>query len=79
MRIIHLGNRGKNMFETDNREQPLVYDVKGLAGVLAVSVRHLWRMVSAGSIPQPVRIGKKLKRWPVEEIRAWLRAGSPAR
>ena len=77
--MIWIGNEGKSMFNMDNKDQPLVYDVRGLAKALDVSVRHLWRMVSAGSIPQPLQIGKRLRRWPVEEIRTWLRAGSPDR
>jgi len=32
-------------------------DVKGLAEMLGASVRTVWRLVSAGVLPKPVRVG----------------------
>lgn len=46
------------------------------AELLDISVRTLWRLRSAGKIPQPVRIGGNI-RWNAAEIWAWIEAGCP--
>lgn len=45
---------------------------------LGISERHLWALHSQGRIPRPVRLGRAT-RWPLDELRAWLAAGSPPR
>jgi predicted DNA-binding transcriptional regulator AlpA len=49
-----------------------------VAELLEISERHLWALHSQGRIPRPVALGRS-KRWAVEELRAWLAAGSPSR
>lgn len=49
-----------------------------LGKLLGISERHVWSSHAAGLIPRPIRLGRAT-RWPVEELRAWLRAGSPSR
>jgi predicted DNA-binding transcriptional regulator AlpA len=44
---------------------------------MGVSERTLWRLVSAGRIPVPVRIGRNT-RWQMAEIRHWIELGCPA-
>jgi predicted DNA-binding transcriptional regulator AlpA len=53
-------------------EIPLMLDVRGVAQLLGVSVRHLWRMCDAGQFPRPVAVGSKLKRWPRAVVLAWI-------
>ncbi len=59
--------------------QPLAIDAKALAATLGVSVRSVRTMDGAGRIPRPVRLNGRCIRWPLDEIRAWLRAGAPDR
>lgn len=46
------------------------------AGLLDVSVRTLWRLRSAGKLPEPIRIGGSV-RWRVTDIQAWMETGCP--
>lgn len=48
------------------------------AELLGISERHLWSLHAAGRVPRPVSLGRS-KRWPIEELRSWLAAGSPSR
>lgn len=50
---------------------------KKLAEMLSVSPRTLQRMLSAGKIPSPVQLGRKMIRWRVNEIKNWIAAGCP--
>ena len=43
-----------------------------------VSERTVRRLDDAGAIPRAIELGE-CKRWPIEEIREWLRAGAPRR
>jgi len=47
-----------------------------LAQVLGTSTRTVWRLLAAGKLPKPVRLGAR-PRWPVEELRQWIKAGMP--
>jgi predicted DNA-binding transcriptional regulator AlpA len=47
-----------------------------LARLLDVSTRTLWRMRSAGQLPQPVRLGGAV-RWRLDEIKKWIGEGCP--
>jgi excisionase family DNA binding protein len=47
-----------------------------LAQILAVSRRTVWRMLSGGNLPQPIRIGGAV-RWKLYEIRRWIEQGCP--
>ena len=53
-------------------------DAKGLAAMLSLSKRQVFRLNSCGKIPAPVRIGGAVRR-PAEEISVWLKAGAPDR
>lgn len=50
----------------------LLLDSATLARRLCVGVRTVWRMVRRGELPQPVRLNRKLVRWPAPLIDAWL-------
>lgn len=47
------------------------------ARLLAVSLRTLWRLRSAGRLPSPIRLGGSI-RWSRTEVEAWIAAGCPA-
>ena len=46
--------------------------------ICGVSGRTWRRMTAAGETPSPVRLGR-LRRWSVEELRAWAASGCPSR
>lgn len=48
-----------------------------LGSMLKISTRTLWRMRSAGKLPQPIRVGGSI-RWRASDIEAWVTAGCPA-
>lgn len=52
----------------------LLVDVRGLARMTSLSVRSIWRMVSAGAIPKPLKVGGRAL-WRVDDIRNWVEEG----
>jgi len=52
-------------------------NVRGVAQLLAVSTRQVWRLHAQGLLPEPVRIGGSV-RWRREDLAAWLNARCPA-
>jgi predicted DNA-binding transcriptional regulator AlpA len=56
----------------------LLTDIKGLERMLGRDERSLWRDLSAGKLPAPIKLGK-LTKWRVAEIRDWVAAGCPDR
>jgi len=59
-------------------QEVVAISAKTLASMLSVSVRQVWRLNSAGKLPQPVRLGGSV-RWNHEEIIDWFRVGCPDR
>jgi predicted DNA-binding transcriptional regulator AlpA len=55
---------------------PLLIPDTGVAELLGISVRSVWRLHSAHRIPQPIRLAGSV-RWRVAEIQAWVDAGCP--
>jgi excisionase family DNA binding protein len=58
--------------------EPLLITAEEFAELMQVSVRSVWRLRSAGEIPEPVRIGGTI-RWRREEVLQWIEAGCPPR
>lgn len=58
--------------------EPRLLKVSDVARALAVSTRTVWRLVSAGELPPPQRIGKRLRRWRAADIEAYV-TGKPAK
>lgn len=44
---------------------------------LGVSRRQVWKLLAAGKLPEPVRVGGSV-RWREADIDAWIEAGCPA-
>ena len=61
--------------ETRERTAVLI-PAEEVAAMLGVSERTLWRLLSAGKLPQPVRIGRST-RWRAAEVREWIERGCP--
>ena len=64
--------------EVQTKNQVSIVDYKGLAELLDISERSVRRLDTTGALPGPLQIGRR-KRWLVEDIHAWLKAGAPAR
>jgi predicted DNA-binding transcriptional regulator AlpA len=58
----------------DECEVPALITAADFAGMLKVSVRTLWRLRSAGQIPEPLRLGGAV-RWRLDEVKKWIDAG----
>lgn len=48
-----------------------------LASRLGISRAHVWKLLSLGRLPEPVRLGRAV-RWDKRVIDAWLAAGAPS-
>lgn len=53
-----------------------LFDVQAVAELLRCSPRHVYRLVDAGRMPRPVKLGQ-LCRWPRRRILDWVDAGCP--
>ncbi len=56
--------------------EPLLVTAGEVATMLRISTRSLWRLRSAGILPEPLRIGGAV-RWRADEIRQWITEGCP--
>lgn len=52
-------------------DEPALLDAAGVARLLAISPRSVWRMADAGDLPPPIRIGR-LCRWSRSAVVAWI-------
>ena len=55
---------------------PVLINAEELARMMDVSERTLWRLLSGGKVPQPVRIGRNT-RWRLAEVMEWIERGCP--
>ena len=55
---------------------PILINAEELARMMDVSERTLWRLLSGGKVPQPVRIGRNT-RWRLAEVAEWIERGCP--
>ena len=53
---------------------PVMLKVREVAELCGVSTRTITRMVDAGKMPSPVRLGGAV-RWNREELEAWIASG----
>jgi excisionase family DNA binding protein len=60
----------------DTEPRPVLIDAEELARMMDVSERTLWRLLSGGKLPQPVRIGRST-RWRLAEVTEWIEKGCP--
>jgi excisionase family DNA binding protein len=68
-------NQTQTKTNIDSAESLLI-GAECLANLLQLSTRTLWRLVHAGKIPAPLRIGRSV-RWKRSEIEQWIEAGCP--
>ncbi len=56
-----------------------VLKVKQVAEEINVSVPQVYRLVSIGSFPKPIKLGERGSGWLTSEIDAWLQSRVDAR
>jgi excisionase family DNA binding protein len=56
---------------------PLLVNTNKVAELLNLSPRTVWRLLSAGKLPKPVRIGRSV-RWSLTKLESWIAEGCPA-
>lgn len=56
---------------------PLLIAADEVARLLNISKRTLWRLLSAGKLPKPVRLGNAV-RWRRDELEQWISQGCPS-
>ena len=56
---------------------PTLLTTKEVAHRLSISVRTLHRLTSAGIVPAPIRITRKIIRWRVTDIDCYLKGLPP--
>lgn len=57
-------------------QDTLLITADEFAGMLNVSTRTLWRLLSKGELPEPIRIGGST-RWRLDEVQRWINDGCP--
>jgi predicted DNA-binding transcriptional regulator AlpA len=60
----------------DDLSSDRLINARQFARMLQVSLRTLWRLVSAGKAPQPIKLNGNT-RWLKSAVLAWLKAGCP--
>ncbi|MDE2507821.1 MAG: helix-turn-helix domain-containing protein [Planctomycetota bacterium] len=60
-----------------NLEIKTLLNADEVAAMLNISERTLWRLLSAGKVPKPVRFGRST-RWRLSDVREWIEEGCPA-
>ncbi len=52
-------------------------NIRRVAAMASLSTRTIRRLVDAGKLPPPIRVGGSL-RWRLADVRQWIAAGCPA-
>jgi excisionase family DNA binding protein len=63
---------------SDAGEEPVLLSARQVAKLLQISQRTLWRLLSAGAIISPVKLGRSV-RWRKDELIQWVADGCPIR
>lgn len=58
-------------------QEPLLVTALEFARLMCISTRTLWRLRSAGQLPDPVRLGGAV-RWRLDDIKKWIADGCPS-
>lgn len=56
--------------------ETILIPAEKVAELLGISKRTLWRLLSSGKLPEPVRLGS-LVRWNRVELQHWIEEGCP--
>lgn len=53
----------------------VLIDAAELARILSVSKPTIWRWLSEGRLPEPIRLTSQCLRWRLDAVLAWIEAG----
>lgn len=56
----------------------LALSAEEVAEALGISRAHVFKLVSSGRLPKPVKLGRAV-RWPRKDLEEWLASGAPSR
>jgi excisionase family DNA binding protein len=75
-----IARNGEAWVGSDRRDdadgEPLLVTASQIATLMQISTRTLWRLLSGGKIPEPLRIGGAV-RWRLDDVKSWIAAGCP--
>lgn len=75
-----IARNGEGWLGSDRRDdsdgEPLLVTASQIATLMQISTRTLWRLLSGGKIPEPLRIGGAV-RWRLDDVKNWIAAGCP--
>jgi excisionase family DNA binding protein len=69
-------NKNTGTFDPAGEIQKLLVSADELAKMLDVSERTIWRLLSGGKLPRPLRLGGSV-RWRLAEVTTWIAEGCP--
>ena len=75
---MNIATDGSYAVTSEMAGEALLISAEQLAAMMNVSTRTLWRLLSAGKLPEPVRLGG-LTRWRLDRVRQWIDEGCPTR
>jgi predicted DNA-binding transcriptional regulator AlpA len=56
----------------DPRDDIRLLDARGVAALLSISPRSVWRWCAVGDFPRPIRLAHGVTRWRLADVRRWL-------
>ena len=56
----------------------VLIDAAELARMLSVSKPTIWRWLSEGRLPEPIRLTSQCLRWKRDVVLSWIEAGCPS-
>ena len=59
------------MERTKNDYEPTFFDVHGVARRYNVKAATIWKWMSEGRFPQPMRLTPGCSRWSLDDLKAW--------
>lgn len=62
--------------QPEPKSEPALLCATGVAELLGVSERTIWRLRAAGKLPPAIRLGGNV-RWRATDVAAWIEAGCP--
>lgn len=65
-----------NQLNDVDNDEPILLTAQHVAKMLQISPRTLWRLLSAGKLIRPVKLGHSV-RWRRDELMRWIADGCP--
>jgi prophage regulatory protein len=76
--MIEQHDQSKQQPKCCSASTALAISARGLAEMLNVSLRQIWRLSASRKLPKPIRLGGSV-RWNRQEVTTWFEARCPDR